>query len=76
MTTRDLLRIFAAPAALAAATLVGLIAALVADGPGDVLSWITLGAAVAVCVYYALRTAPRCPPQPPHGDGGTDDTST
>jgi hypothetical protein len=55
--THSLRKVFAAPAALAAASSVGLVAALVADGPGDVVSWLTLGAAVAVCGYYALRRA-------------------
>jgi hypothetical protein len=57
--THSLRKVFAAPAVLAAASGVGLVAALVADGPGDVVSWLTRGAAVAVCGYYALRRAGR-----------------
>jgi hypothetical protein len=57
--THSLRKVFAAPAVLAAASSVGLVAALVADGPGDVVSWLTLGAAVAVCGYYALRRTGR-----------------
>ena len=40
---RLLLFIFAIPAAFAAVTAVGLAAALVGDGPLDVLAWLTLG---------------------------------
>jgi len=33
----------------------GLIAALVADGLGDVVSWIALGVPVAVSAWFGLR---------------------
>ncbi len=47
--------IYRAPAALAVAVSVGLMSALVADGPWDMLSWLLLGAAVAAALFYSLR---------------------
>ena len=43
-------RIFRWPLAMALANAVGLVAALVGDGWWDLVSWITLGATVAVMV--------------------------
>ena len=44
-----------APALLALLSLFGLVAALLADGVWDLLSWTALGIPVAVCAWYALR---------------------
>jgi hypothetical protein len=56
-------RVFRVPAAIALATAVGLVSALVADGVWDALSWLALGGAAAVGVWCALvrerGTAPR-----------------
>lgn len=52
--TRSLQQIFAMPAAVAVASAVGLVAALVGDGLWDVLSWLTLGLAVALAAGYGL----------------------
>jgi len=41
-------RIFRWPLAIGVASIVGLVAALVGDGPLDVLSWLLLGGAVVV----------------------------
>ena len=49
-----------APLALGVLSLVGLVAALVADGWGDALSWIALAVPVAVSVWGWSR-----PPGPP-----------
>lgn len=40
---------------LGLSTTLGLIAALLADGLGDVISWLTLGAPTLVAIVYALR---------------------
>lgn len=48
-------RPFAIPIALAAVTLVGLVAALTGDGWRDAMSWIALAAPVAA-TGWALRT--------------------
>ena len=45
-------RIWRAPVAIGLASAVGLVAALVADGWGDVLSWIGLGLPMAVLVRH------------------------
>lgn len=44
----DAWRIFRWPLAIGVASIVGLVAALVGDGPLDVLSWVLLGGAVVV----------------------------
>lgn len=59
MSTRQksanpLVRIFAVPAAIALASLVGLIAALLGDGAFDVVSWLALGVPLVV-VAWAMR---------------------
>lgn len=43
------------PALLALLSLFGLVAALLADGLWDLLSWMALGVPVAVCAWYAWR---------------------
>jgi hypothetical protein len=56
MTAR---RVFAAPLALGIVSTVGLIAALVGDGPWDALSWLTLGLPIALILLLLLRAARR-----------------
>ena len=46
-------RVWRAPMGLAALSAVGLVAALLSDGPGDVLAWLTLAAPVAVVAWCA-----------------------
>jgi hypothetical protein len=46
-------RIWPVPIALGVLTSVGLVAALVADGFWDVVSWIGLGVPVAVALWFA-----------------------
>jgi hypothetical protein len=48
------IRVWRAPIALAAASAIGLTSALLADGAGDVLAWLTLGAPVVVVGWCAL----------------------
>ena len=55
---RSLLAVFAAPTAIAAASLVGLIAALTGDGLRDALSWLALAIPVLVTAW-ALRARRR-----------------
>lgn len=45
-------RIYGAPLALAALTVIGLAAALLGDGFWDGVSWITLAAPIAVTAWY------------------------
>lgn len=47
--------IWAAPVLLAVLTCIGLTAALLADGFGDWLSWVTLGIPVATVAYFLAR---------------------
>lgn len=54
MSAKTLRQIFAAPAAIAAASVVGLVSALLGDGVWDVLSWLGLGLAVLLCGWYGL----------------------
>jgi len=51
-------RIFRWPLVIGLASVVGLVAALVGDGPYDLLSWLTLGGVVVVMVE-AWRRAGR-----------------
>lgn len=51
-------RIFRWPLAIALASTVGLISALVGDGPYDVLSWLLLGGTVVI-MAEAWRRGPR-----------------
>ena len=46
--------VFAVPAVIAAASLVGLVGALLDDGAWDVIGWIGLGIPVAVLVWARL----------------------
>lgn len=48
-------RTFAMPIALGLLQGVGLVAALLGDGPLDQLSWATLGLTVLVAAHYGLR---------------------
>lgn len=50
-------QLWAMPAALGLISLVGLVAALVADGFGDAVSWLALTIPVVVCGYYWRRSA-------------------
>jgi hypothetical protein len=52
---RNLRQIFAIPAAVGVVSAAGLVSALVGDGWWDVLSWLTLGLAVALAAWYGLR---------------------
>jgi hypothetical protein len=52
-------RVFGMPVTLGVITIVGLVSALLADGAGDVLSWLSLGLPVAVTLWYSLRPAHR-----------------
>jgi len=59
MPPRTLTRkqIWGAPIALGVATVVGLVAALLADGAGDAASWGALGVPVVVAIWFAMRPA-------------------
>lgn len=48
-------RAYVVPAILAAASLIGLVSALVGDGPFNVISWLILGSLLGVIVW-ALAT--------------------
>ncbi|MEG7360440.1 hypothetical protein [Pseudomonas citronellolis] len=58
---RNLWRVFRWPLALAVLSLVGLISALVGDGPWDALSWFALGIPLVV-ILAALARARRPSP--------------
>lgn len=49
-------RVWLAPLIMALLSLFGLVVALLADGWGDLLSWLALGVPVWACFYYGLRT--------------------
>ncbi len=53
----NLWRTFAAPLLILGASLVGLVAALVANGPGDWISWFALSAPLVAVVWGRLRRA-------------------
>jgi hypothetical protein len=53
----EAVRIFAIPTVMAITSAVGLISALVGDGPWDALSWVTLGAPLAVLAWCTSRPA-------------------
>ena len=55
MKSERRIHVWRAPIVLAVATAVGLIAALLSDGPGDVLSWLALAAPVAIVIWYVPR---------------------
>lgn len=46
--------IFRVPLLLALLSLVGLLAALLGDGPWDAVSWVGLGVPVAVIVWFVM----------------------
>ena len=48
--------VWQAPLALGLLSIVGLLAALLADGFGDVVSWVALAIPVAVVVWYTARS--------------------
>jgi hypothetical protein len=54
-TRQSLPRMFLVPTALAIVSGVGLVSALLGDGPWDALSWLTLAAPVAVPLYCIVR---------------------
>lgn len=58
---RNLWRVFRWPLALAVLSLVGLVSALVGDGPWDALSWFALGIPLVV-ILAALARARRPAP--------------
>ena len=58
---RNLWMVFRWPLALAVLSLVGLVSALVGDGPWDALSWVALGIPLAV-ILVALARARRPSP--------------
>ncbi|MDA9436416.1 hypothetical protein XH88_32415 [Bradyrhizobium sp. CCBAU 51627] len=49
------IRVFAAPILLAAATVIGLLAALLWGTAGQYVGWVTVGAPVAVVSWVGLR---------------------
>lgn len=53
---RTLAQIFYLPVIFAAITVVGLLSALLGDGPWDALSWVTLACPIAATVYFVLRS--------------------
>jgi hypothetical protein len=46
--------LWGAPILLAVLSIVGLLSALVGDGPWDAVSWIGLGIPCLVCLWYGL----------------------
>lgn len=53
------LRLWGMPILLGILSGIGLISALVADGVGDVLSWLTLGLLVVLMAWYWIRPVRR-----------------
>lgn len=53
------LRLWGMPILLGILSAIGLVAALVADGWGDVLSWLTLGLLVVLMAWYWIRPVRR-----------------
>ena len=53
--TRLLRATFALPVIIALASLVGLVAALTGDGPGDVIAWLTLSLPLIAIVWARAR---------------------
>lgn len=68
----SLATIYRIPASIAVASLVGLVSALVGDGPWDALSWLTLGGAAAIGTWYALRPPSRQEHRGPDAAPDTD----
>lgn len=54
MKTLTPAQIWGMPLFIGGASLVGLVVALIADGAGDVASWIALGVPVAIGWWYGL----------------------
>lgn len=52
---RSPIQMWGAPVILGSLSMVGLLAALLADGLGDVVSWLTLMAPVTVVAWYSLK---------------------
>jgi hypothetical protein len=52
--------VFGQPILWAVASIIGLLAALLGDGAWDALSWVMLGAPVAVILRHAARPAGSC----------------
>ncbi len=52
-------QIWAAPLALGLLSIVGLVAALMADGIGDIVSWIALGVPAAAALWFACTPGGR-----------------
>jgi hypothetical protein len=50
-------RVFGLPLLLGLLSAVGLLSALLGDGPWDALSWLGLGVPVAVILWYWIRPA-------------------
>jgi hypothetical protein len=57
MRTANFRRVFGMPALLAIASAIGLLSALLGDGVWDWLSWLALGAPVAVIAWHVARPA-------------------
>lgn len=55
MSRTNLWRTFAVPLLILGASLIGLVAALVANDPGDWISWIALSAPLAAITWGRLR---------------------
>lgn len=55
MSAKAPIRVWTTPIVLGVLTAVGLISALVSDAAGDVLAWLTVGAPVAVVLWYLPR---------------------
>lgn len=53
--TRSFRQIFGVPLILGLLSCVGLLAALIGDGPFDAASWLMLGLPVGLVVWYASR---------------------
>ena len=53
--SRTFMRMWGAPVALAALTIIGLISALVGDGVWDHVSAVALGVPVLLCLWFGLR---------------------
>jgi hypothetical protein len=59
MSRATSIRVWSAPLWLSAASALGLISALLADGPGDVLGWLALAIPVIVVAWCMLPSVQR-----------------
>jgi hypothetical protein len=59
--TRRWIRVFAAPVLLAAATITGLLAALLWGTVGQYVAWVTVGAPVLVIAWVRVRRGSQKP---------------